>query len=547
MTQLEFAAIYALGGVVAFVMALVVWQRQAAPGALPFSLLMLGIAWWEITSAFEMIAEGISAHVFWTQLGYFGVAAVPFFWFLFAAQYSGKLQWLARRNVILAAFPALVTLLAAFTNEWHHLFWTTIAPSPTPEASPIFTHGSLFWLVVIGNYALTLAGTALLVRVVLRSHKLYRRQVIVMLVGVLIPWAANALYLSGMFSLRNADLTPLALTLTGVIWVASIYGNRLFDLVPVARDLLVEQMNDGVIVLDAQNRIVDVNRAALEILGVKDRRWIGQPAEHVLGKLAAWTTVANDSLQGDAELTSADGSSRYLNIRLSPLSAYRKHSGRLLILQDITERKRDEHALHAMNRQLQKQLEEIKILQATLQDQATRDPLTGLYNRRFLREILLKELAQAARTLRPLSLIVLDVDHFKSFNDTYGHLAGDIMLKAMANWLCTKTRRGDLICRYGGEEFIILLPGTSLETSTQRAQEWCEGIRELHIWHEDMLLHTTLSLGVAASPLHGTTPDELLHAADMAMYAAKEAGRDCVRVAEEPAQFVLPSLAQELL
>lgn len=535
---MEFAAIFILGSTVAFVLAVVIWQRQPAAGTLPFSLLMLAIAWWEITSAFEMLAADAAAKVFWARLEYFGVAAVPYFWFQFAAEYSGATQWLTRRAKILLGLPALLTLLAVFTNEWHGLFWATITPGATPQANLTYEHGPLFWLTVIGNYGLMLAGTVLLARAVLRSHELYRRQVVMVLIGVFIPWGANIFYLTGALSLENADPTPLALTCAGALWVAALYNNRFFDLVPVARDVVVEKMSDGVIVLNAHNRIMDVNRAALELLGANGEMWIGQPAERVLGKLGAWSTVPDETVKGDVEIKGADGSPRYLSVRLSPLNAHHKQGGRLLLLQDITERKRSERALQDMNWQLQKQLEENKVLQATLHEQVIRDPLTGLYNRRFLHEILSKELSQSSRTLRPVSVMLLDIDHFKSFNDTYGHYAGDVMLKALADWLRTKTRRGDFVCRFGGEEFVVVMPGAPLEVGAQRAQEWCAGFRELHIWHDEMLLHTTLSLGVAASPAHGTTPDELLHSADMAMYAAKQAGRDCVRLAKSYADEI---------
>ncbi len=145
--------------------------------------------------------------------------------------------------------------------------------------------------------------------------------------------------------------------------------------------------------------------------------------------------------------------------------------------------------------------------------------------------MLAKQLNHAARAHQPLSVVLLDIDHFKSFNDLYGHYAGDMMLKTLASWLQSKTRRSDFICRFGGEEFVIVMPDTNLKASQQRAQEWCAGYRELHVWYEEKLLHTTLSLGVAAFPEHGTTPDDLIHSADLAMYAAKQAGRDCVRVA----------------
>lgn len=300
----------------------------------------------------------------------------------------------------------------------------------------------------------------------------------------------------------------------------------------VSRNALFEQMSDGVIVLDAQNRIADINTAALNMLDARGAQWIGQAAapEHQLHAALLQSALPP---QSDVEVRDAHGETRFLNVRVTPLSRGKTRGGRLLILHDITERKRNEQTLERLNHQLQTQLAEIQALQTTLQEQATRDPLTGLYNRRFLVEMLSKELRQSARTRLPVSVVMLDLDHFKSFNDTCGHAAGDTLLKALSDWLRAKTRRGDLVCRYGGEEFLVVMPGASAAVCVKRAQEWCDGFRELRIWHESALLRATISLGVATSPAHGATPEDLIYAADMAMYAAKEAGRDCVRSPEQ--------------
>ncbi len=301
----------------------------------------------------------------------------------------------------------------------------------------------------------------------------------------------------------------------------------------VSRDVLFEQMSDGVIVLDAQNRVAAANDAALDMLEARGAPWLGRNVGALAAGILAALLQADAPTPQDIEIRRADGETRFLNARLAPLPADKPQYGRLMLLQDITERKRNEQALERMNRQLQIQLTEIQALQATWQEQATRDPLTGLYNRRFLLKALGKELSQSSRTRRPISVIMLDVDQFKSFNDTYGHAAGDAILKTLSEWLRGKTRRGDLVCRYGGEEFLVIMPGAPAEVSLRRAQEWCDNFRQVCVWYEGAALRTTLSLGAATSPTHGATPEDLIHAADMAMYAAKQAGRDCVRSPEQ--------------
>lgn len=172
-------------------------------------------------------------------------------------------------------------------------------------------------------------------------------------------------------------------------------------------------------------------------------------------------------------------------------------------------------------------------LREKLRYQSIRDPLTGLFNRRYLDESLERELPNALRKNRSLGVIMLDVDRFKKFNDLFGHDAGDTVLRELGDYLGKFVRRGDLACRYGGEEFTLILPESSLEDTRRRAEELRTSFQQLSIKHRDIVLgKVTLSLGVAALPDHGTTAVQLLAAADSALLRAKEQGRDRVLIAE---------------
>jgi len=170
-------------------------------------------------------------------------------------------------------------------------------------------------------------------------------------------------------------------------------------------------------------------------------------------------------------------------------------------------------------------------LRETLRQQSVRDPLTGLYNRRFLEEALDREIARLERKTLPLSLLMIDVDHFKSFNDTFGHEAGDAVLRDLGGILQRYVRGGDIACRFGGEEFTVVLPEADLDTARQRAEILREAVRELRLVHDGKSLGAvTLSVGVACFPEHGRRREHLLQAADAALYAAKDAGRNQVVV-----------------
>jgi len=171
-------------------------------------------------------------------------------------------------------------------------------------------------------------------------------------------------------------------------------------------------------------------------------------------------------------------------------------------------------------------------LRETLRHQSIRDPLTGLFNRRYMEETLERETRRVARAQRPLGIIMLDVDHFKLFNDTFGHDAGDSLLREFGNFLRAHVRGEDVACRYGGEEFTLILPEASLEVTRQRAEHLRGDIKHLHAqYHDQPLGAVALSLGVAVFPDHGSTGEAVLKAADAALYRAKREGRDRVVVA----------------
>jgi diguanylate cyclase (GGDEF)-like protein len=168
-------------------------------------------------------------------------------------------------------------------------------------------------------------------------------------------------------------------------------------------------------------------------------------------------------------------------------------------------------------------------LRDTLRQQSIRDPLTGLFNRRYLEETLSIEIERSRRHNIPFSIVMLDLDHFKRFNDTHGHEAGDVVLQALGSFLQRHVRGGDIACRYGGEEFTLILPGTSVEVAQVRAEELCEGIRALSVDFKNQVLGPlTLSVGVATFPNHGENGVMVLQAADAALYQAKSEGRDRV-------------------
>jgi diguanylate cyclase (GGDEF)-like protein len=174
-------------------------------------------------------------------------------------------------------------------------------------------------------------------------------------------------------------------------------------------------------------------------------------------------------------------------------------------------------------------------LRETLRDLSVRDPLTGLFNRRYMEESLQREIATAKRKERELGLAMLDIDHFKKFNDTFGHDAGDLLLREVGELLMQRSRAGDIACRFGGEEFVMIYPEASPEIVLRLAEELRQAIHDMQVQHFGRSLgQVTASLGLAFFPQHGQSTAALLRAADKALYEAKGAGRNFVQVAEVP-------------
>jgi diguanylate cyclase (GGDEF)-like protein/PAS domain S-box-containing protein len=300
-------------------------------------------------------------------------------------------------------------------------------------------------------------------------------------------------------------------------------------LIPIARHTVLEHIPEMVFVVDAHDRVLDANSAAQKELGKSLDDIIGQDPLEVF---SAWPQLINRFLTTDKtheEIQIPGDPPRTLEIDISPLyNQFNQLDGRVIVAHDVTEHKWLENDLKYANEVLTNQLDEINALRDELEEQAVRDPLTNAYNRRYMSEFLDKEVARAEREHTPVTVVIMDMDNFKEFNDTYGHKCGDLILQAITNFLNEHSRRGDVICRYGGEEFVILMPNVALETGFERAEMWRQDFSESPIDYEGIKLFATFSAGVATFPQHGRTGDIILQAADKALYKSKDAGKNKV-------------------
>lgn len=520
-----------LSALITLAASLLTWQRSV-PGSVTLRWLLISMTIWSGAYAVRWIDLSFEAKLFSFKVMYFGILAMPTLFLIFTLQLTRNDQWLTRRNLILLAIEPILSLFLIWTNEFHHyLYYTSIQPVEQDGLIMLeFVRGPWYLVNTLYSYAIILLALTVMFLSALRLGPLFRSQYRLIIIGSIIPWASSIFNELNFTALRGLDLTPVAFGISGILFAFAVLRVRFMQLIPVARSHLIDNMQDGVLVLDEYHRIVDCNPALEILMGEQSRSLIGKNAFELFDR---WLNHPDDllgKLEAGTEMRIPNAPSRYLDLRVTPLfDAYKQLNGRLIVFRDVTERKEVERKLRNANSRLQTQLIEIGVLQSQLREQAIRDPLTNLFNRRYLEETLDRELARAARERYAICVMMIDIDHFKQVNDTYGHEAGDVMLKSIAETLTLHTRRGDFACRFGGEEFVIVMPNINTDIAYDRAEALRESLNSMHVSYGRFSLSATFSIGIACYPANGETRESVLRAADKAMYAVKRSGRDDIR------------------
>ena len=359
MTTVPFALF--VSAAIAVWLAALIQRRRSAPGAAPFVWLMAAVATWCVTSALHALTPSLTEKILWAKVQYLAIATVPPLWFAFLAEYVG-MRWASdRRFRMLLAAIAIATIALAFTNEWHGWIWSSVRL--TPGGVAVYTHGPWFWLAATYQYALVLGGTLVLIRAMRRSPSVFRGQLLALIAASVVPWAFNVMYLTGLLSPAGFDTTPLSFAFSGVLFAWALYRTYLFDLIPVARDMLVDSLSDAVIVVDPTFRVLDMNAAARN-LSDNAQEWLGKPAADLFPFLAGWpltlTSTPSSTLVGSSGPDQA-----YYDVRTMPVRA-KNHSfaAWVVVLRDVSDQRRAQAELDVFEARVQEQqkLESLSVL-----------------------------------------------------------------------------------------------------------------------------------------------------------------------------------------
>lgn len=335
------------------------WSHREAPGARSFCGLMLVITALSLLNILVSVNTDPPLVFFWDKLRLSILVTTPLLWFAFAVQYTDRSQWLKPRLVLLSIIIPVITILLIWTNESHELFYRNITfASGQYPALQIGNYGPWFYIHASYSYLLILIGMAMLYIKVWQTSHLYRKQTAVILIGITVPLLANILSTGGFISWMPFEITPLGFTISGMIFSWSFSRYRVFELVPIARSVLIDRMYDGMVVLDKYNRIVDINPATKNILGSPIDEIIGQNGERVLGFWHEIAPYLKETIPINYEIGfDCSRQQQYYDAQIMPmLDQNNRLKGRLVVLHDITQRKLIEQELSHLNNVLEQRV-----------------------------------------------------------------------------------------------------------------------------------------------------------------------------------------------
>lgn len=503
--------------IVNFVVTYISWRRQDTPVRRYFAWTMLGMTLWTFASALDYSATTIALKVFFAKFEALFYLSCLTLYLMFSLAYAGHLNWLGKTQVQFAlwVFP-MIAIMVVFTNDFHHLIWTHFSFNEFEDNVLIFHHGPGFLGIAIMSYIYILSTVFFLWQALRNFSEFSRRQARLILGATFFMIGTNLLYLFEIIpTTEGVDWTSLTFSICGLLFLLALYGTQFLNIVPIAHHLIIERMPDCILVLDHNNYIIDFNPAMQEKFGLS-KKDMGEKIEVAMSGWGEVIKLANSEEElPPIELIIEKPTLSVFDMRLTRLvDEGSQLYGKLIVFRNMTIRYHTRQAL-------QQQLSETRELHEKVRYIAERDSLTNAYTRRYLYEELSKIINNTESNTQ-FVVSLLDIDKFKQINDSYGHSVGDEMLIHLTNNLFSHARQEDIVCRFGGEEFVMVMLNTTIDDAKLRAEKICKAFEEFRL--PKINVGTTISIGLAKYPLHSQKIDEILSFADKAMYEAKSLG-----------------------
>jgi PAS domain S-box-containing protein len=327
--------------IVSTVIIFTAFSRQHVPGVKSFIWLMLCVIEWTFFYMIQISTPDAQGQIQWTKYYYIGIVFVPLAWFTLSLEYSRMSNLLTARNLLLVGMIPLTIILLIWTNDFHHMIWTEVVVRPASNGTFVldYVRNWGFWVHTAYSYLFILVGSFLLVRQALKGPANFESQAAMMILGTSFPFIANIIFTFWLAPYINLDPTPFAMMVSGVFYAWGLFRLGLFDLLPVAGEIVLEGLQDGVMVLDRAGRVVYVNPAFVDYSGIPAKDAIGSTAQKMLSRWPELVDEFRDTVQTNTQISVQFGTetSRRFELRISPLLDYRRRMvGRVFILRQIT-------------------------------------------------------------------------------------------------------------------------------------------------------------------------------------------------------------------
>ena len=508
---LVYVVMIVVAGVLSLLLALFSYVKlKNAPGASHYTIITLLSAVFSFSYAFELTSTTLKGIKFWLGIEYLVMPFLPGFVLLMCFEYVG--HKISRPFLYVLFGIPLITVFTQHTNELHHLYYASVGlRTDTPFPVAVFEYGPFFYVHSLYLFLCLSISITILLLQLRKSLFRFRMQILMMMAGLLVPIVANHFYLNDL-SPYGIDLGPVSLSISFILHGLALFSFQMFHVAPIAREKVFESMIEGVVVLNENGVIVDYNKAAQQVMSMLNSFSIGRQIESVLSEDKPLAALIRRGEECDYEQVE-DNRRVYYQVRFSPVLKKGKNIGTIITFANITERV-----------ELQKKLHQL----------ASYDGLTNIYNRTYFMEQSVNKLASNREKEGHASLILFDIDHFKHINDTYGHEAGDIVLMTVAKLAKSSIGPQDLIGRYGGEEFIVLLLEKDIKEAFELANTIRINISKSLTRIHDQTIYVTSSFGVSSiqfgQPNQKESIKHAIRRADHALYAAKNNGRNNVQL-----------------